>query len=405
MSSHFALDVPDPSDFPPLADAPGLRTLDSSLRCTICGELFDAPVTLPCGHCFCSVCVRAAMGIKQECPTCRKATLEGHLRPNPVLEEVVAAWGLSRPYILKLSTQDTEQRHSSLFEMNAPRAKKRKIAIGSGSTNHSRSGSSILHSPSKRPKSTRQSSEDLYDTTIPTSDADEDEMPSPPKDPGPEDLVTCPLCNKHVRYKSINQHMDRGCKDTPPDSTRSTKSDWQKIMSGNKGKQKDTSDSEDNFPLPKASYATLKDKKLKEMLAEHGLPVSGDRNLLIQRHQRWVMTYNANLDRSQNNRKSKQELKKELKKWEDERSKRKKTTVEDTVAHEKRHKDEFAQLVDAARGNRNSSTKQSLVAEQSNGDTVAPASSDSRKTPIRGRVSRDEDIIVLDSEEERERGD
>lgn len=47
-------DVPDPTDFPPLSVAPGLRDLDGSFRCTICGELFDGPVTLPCGHCFCS---------------------------------------------------------------------------------------------------------------------------------------------------------------------------------------------------------------------------------------------------------------------------------------------------------------------------------------------------------------
>jgi hypothetical protein len=40
--------------------------------------------------------------------------------------------------------------------------------------------------------------------------------------------------------------------------------------------------------LPKVSYGTLKDKRLKEMLAEHNLETHGDRNLLIQRHQRSV---------------------------------------------------------------------------------------------------------------------
>lgn len=46
------------------------------------------------------------------------------------------------------------------------------------------------------------------------------------------------------------------------------------------------------------------------------------------------MIYNANLDRSQSNRKSKQELKRELKKWEDDKPKKKKPTVEDSLAHE-----------------------------------------------------------------------
>ena len=50
--NFLSSDVPDPTDFS--SSAPGLRSLDASLRCTICGDLFDAPVTLPCGHCFCS---------------------------------------------------------------------------------------------------------------------------------------------------------------------------------------------------------------------------------------------------------------------------------------------------------------------------------------------------------------
>jgi RING-type zinc-finger len=48
-------DVQDPTDFPPASTAPGLRALDSTLRCNICQELYEAPVVLTCGHCFCSL--------------------------------------------------------------------------------------------------------------------------------------------------------------------------------------------------------------------------------------------------------------------------------------------------------------------------------------------------------------
>lgn len=47
--------VPDPTDFPPSDVAPGLRELDEALRCAICGDLFEAPLTVTCGHCFCSL--------------------------------------------------------------------------------------------------------------------------------------------------------------------------------------------------------------------------------------------------------------------------------------------------------------------------------------------------------------
>lgn len=48
-------DIQDPTDFPPASTAPGLRALDNALRCNICQELYDAPVVLTCGHCFCSL--------------------------------------------------------------------------------------------------------------------------------------------------------------------------------------------------------------------------------------------------------------------------------------------------------------------------------------------------------------
>ena len=61
-SLHPFLDesIPDPTDFPADADAPGLRALDDALRCSICRELYEAPVTVNCSHShsFCSlVCV------------------------------------------------------------------------------------------------------------------------------------------------------------------------------------------------------------------------------------------------------------------------------------------------------------------------------------------------------------
>lgn len=113
--NFLAANVPDPTDFPPHATAPGLRALDGSFRCDVCGELYDAPVTISCGHCFCSAvtftrlllkrmvayhkhlqCIRVSLSNKQECPSCRKSALEVHIRPNPILDKLISDWKEAR---------------------------------------------------------------------------------------------------------------------------------------------------------------------------------------------------------------------------------------------------------------------------------------------------------------------
>ncbi|KAG6853439.1 hypothetical protein C0991_004364 [Blastosporella zonata] len=286
MNPLLSTNVPDPTDFPPQSVAPGLRELDASLRCNICGEVYDGPVTLNCGHSFCSQCIRSSLAEKQECPTCRKTAIEGHIRPNSVVEEIISNWNISRPYLLDLIKQKDEWKRDST--PITPKAKKRKVSPET--ENRRRVSTSTLASPSKH-KRIKQSSSILF-ATIPTSDAEEDELREPDKEPGLDDQVDCPLCGKRVKFKTINLHMDKGCKDSPPISVKSTTStsDWKKLMAKpsatTKGKQKDNDSTNDDYPLPKASYDTLKDKKIKEMLVEYGLPTSGDRNLWIQRHQR-----------------------------------------------------------------------------------------------------------------------
>lgn len=50
--SHPLLQADEAAPFP--ANAPQLQRLDRALLCTICKELFSAPVNIGCGHSFCS---------------------------------------------------------------------------------------------------------------------------------------------------------------------------------------------------------------------------------------------------------------------------------------------------------------------------------------------------------------
>lgn len=95
----------------------------------------------------------------------------------------------------------------------------------------------------------------------------------------------------------------------------------------------------------------MKDKQVKDLLKEAGLPVIGERTFLISRHERydcfrvrmsaanevyrWVILYNANLDKAENNRSSLKELRSNLSKWENEmKTKKKKPVVDDSKTYQ-----------------------------------------------------------------------
>ena len=216
-------DVPDPTDFPPHAVAPGLRDLDGSFRCDICGDLFDAPVTIVCGHCFCSAvcchslfrrkssnsyvvvqCIRVSLANKQECPSCRKTASEAHIRSNPALDKVISDWRNarcdivvhllpflyiltdSRPFILQL-VRKADHPHDSFEEPKTAKKRKRNPSRAS-STDTTVSGPSRFPSSPTRVNTSpsRQKKTKYIDMTIPSSDADEEEISIPNRSLVPE---------------------------------------------------------------------------------------------------------------------------------------------------------------------------------------------------------------------------
>ena len=89
----------------------------------------------------------------------------------------------------------------------------------------------------------------------------------------------------------------------------------------------------------------MKEKQIRELLSQAELSATGDKNSLMARHQqysfsccpcaapnrtllRWTMLYNANQDRSVNQREDMEQLRKELRKWESE-GKAKKANIGD----------------------------------------------------------------------------
>ncbi|KAL7422752.1 E3 ubiquitin-protein ligase rad18 [Cryptotrichosporon argae] len=245
-------------DPPPVPSSyPQLQRLDRALLCAICKELFQAPVSVACGHSFCSLCIRGSLDSMKDkkCPSCGESISEGSIRRNRALEEMAEAWDGARPTIVELTTPKRpafEQRERS----------------GSGSASASR----------KRRRSGSASS-DIQELTE-------------------EDQAPCPLCAAQMPIGAIPLHIDRGCepvKTKPKGVGGNQKSDWKKVFSGATGKSKDP----ELKRITKPNYSLASPADLRALLTEHGVPSTGDKDALVARVQQWIVLYNANLDRAQ----------------------------------------------------------------------------------------------------------
>jgi hypothetical protein len=169
-------------------------------------------------------------------------------------------------------------------------------------------------SPRKRPASRRAVSSPLEDEGEPEHISSAEILTS-------SDYTSCPICTAEVQISRMDRHIDRGCpppsppsrtnsgtrnlktstasiapssmrsnpRPGPPRSTsgeKSAKAQWSSIMGGGNAVKSRSLDSEE--PLPKVSYATLKDKAIKALLVEQRLPVTGDKVAWIARHSRSV---------------------------------------------------------------------------------------------------------------------
>ncbi|KAG1835570.1 hypothetical protein EV424DRAFT_1562661 [Suillus variegatus] len=375
----LSTNIPDPSDFP-MTD---LRQLDASLRCTICGELYDAPITLACGHCFCSLCIREHIVKESECPSCRKSTSEGQFRTNPVLEAAVSAWKTAR---LSREEQDRTRkrqkertpRRSQTPLINGEKRKRSTSSVSSdsdvvmvpGPSNSSQFPSSPV--PSKSKRSRRQDME-------PSSDPQEEEMVQGGQ------MVNCPVCNVSIVMGDINTHLDSGCQkksfNTSGAAISGAKDEWTKLFL-KKGKNRDNGIDANSATerIPKASYDLLKDKQVKDLLHAHSLPILGDRKTWIARHQRWVMIFNANLDKSASNRKNTKELRIELKNWEDSRKRR--HLVDNTTTHVLNNQGEFVRLIAEARNSKARKESSPTVVWQHSQDGDVVADSEEEDQPL-----------------------
>lgn len=283
-------DVTDPSDF----STENLQKLDSSLRCTICKDFYDAPVMLHCGHTFCSLvtlivtfrCIRAIDWLFSALDLCfqtnQNAPYVGWQRKRHILFAIrclttlctsgqmlgrsycslnhspaptyLVLPSLNRALVLKFS-KDSLHPPATPSNLN----NKRKRSLPPPDPNQEAGPSKLPYgygehqdqdNETDRPRKSRRLS--IEEEIVISSDPEEQELPNHaisgltllqraqiiPTLCTENSRVTCPLCSRQVPYNSINPHMDSNCKkyilgdDLPAIAKPNSKAAWGSIFKG-----------------------------------------------------------------------------------------------------------------------------------------------------------------------------
>ncbi|RHZ77861.1 hypothetical protein Glove_170g10 [Diversispora epigaea] len=245
--------------------------IEQYLRCPICKDYYDLPISTKCQHTFCASCMKCNYENKataMECPVCGYwFTAFTQMCKNAVIEDFLKEYkNLSsttiRLYKLGLQVnnekcnKDDQEIDVSKTKINSQTSKISQQSILKNSMNLS---NSIMFSLDSGSQELKRSVEN-YDDDIPT---------------------------KRLKSESGDSFF------------LNKKGNFNNKTTNKK---------------PKLVYYLIKDKSLKNMMKEEGLPLNGNRTELIKRHSYFTYLWNSNVDAT--NPKTKECLIKEVQKWE-----------------------------------------------------------------------------------------
>ncbi|KAL7266285.1 E3 ubiquitin-protein ligase rad18 [Rhizina undulata] len=294
-SINYAISVTDPTDWNPTR-LPILFDLDSALRCQICKDFYTSPVITNCSHTFCSLCIRRALHAEQICPICRTAEQEYRLRKNNAVQELVDAFMQARVKLMEVATEKKDHENTTQI---------RPIEEASSSK------------PQSPRRSSRRGTRSQSKAAVPGLEVNDHHSEFKPADDG---FVECPLCSRRMKEITINAHIDKCLLDEAGSSSSSHEtqlSPTRTLRSGNSRSNVQFGKSitpDELKSLPKINYSFLKESQLRSKLVELGIPSTGGKKLLQERHSEWMNIWNANVD--SNKPRTKAELLLELNTWE-----------------------------------------------------------------------------------------
>ena len=326
---------------------PSLQSLEFELRCTICREFFDNPVSIQdCGHTFCSYCLRghAKMQLKAVnfnrkvfCPTCRipmgsTNDYENYFQPNASIQRVAKTFASLRS------------------------ALKQQLLAGASVTTHQPAKG--IDDSTKLPASLRRSTRNAGEANAKSNGE---------TGPSPSHAATmAPLKRQNPYQSSEDASM------LP--SQHPTKTVFQRKR--------------------RPTYHVLKLGKLKQLLSEEGLDSTGTAEELTARHERFVMMYNSKIDTHEDLQMTEHELHQSiLKKLQKEETARRREQqkgwmrLESEAEQKDKQKDLFDKLVEEGRRRRAKEQQDSSISH--NDDKVTPVGGEQLGNKTQSPTSND----------------
>ncbi|EFP86641.1 uncharacterized protein PGTG_13023 [Puccinia graminis f. sp. tritici CRL 75-36-700-3] len=370
--------VSAPEDFPP--ELSTLSTLDSTLRCPVCKDFYQAPVIIhiqKCCHTFCSACIRTCfnnnsnnhkigatglggVGNSQRCPICKVEAQEEKIKPVPTLESAVISWQNAREEIFRIieRSQSLESQLNELRSLSSSNSKpimeeatsKQKKTAHTSSQQQSGKTTSHPEPKTRAQKAKLSAKRKSQDRPTQADDSDDgievlDHNPTDPSAP-----VRCPICSTQMLNAKMDSHLTSCLNEKNRNRSQSSSVPAKKLKTSH---QRGTQPVQKRIPLP--HFASMKTKDIKTELSKHDLRSDGTSSIQMRRLSRYITLFNANLDANPLHQKSLESLRKALYEWESLQDsenlnldKNRQKIFSNQTNYLKSNHSQFAQLIDQA---------------------------------------------------------
>ncbi|QLG70793.1 hypothetical protein HG535_0A07350 [Zygotorulaspora mrakii] len=292
--------VTDASEFSKTS-LPQLGQLDTLLRCHICKDFLKIPVLTPCGHTFCSLCIREYLTKEPKCPLCLNELRESSLRSEFLVNEIVESYKSSRKQLLESLKEAT-------LTVDAP-------PIDITSESDGDDDIQIVATNKKRIQFRQDIVEpNKVNKRVPKNTSTFNNVKKCSKTT--ENLAQCPICQELFPLKVLERtHLDecltlQSLGKAPKKSASLKDASSSKISDILSKKQKTTSpyekenfhvnrymfsaNSGDRQRLPKTNFTSMSLNQIKHKLSSLGLPTNGSRQNMMVRYNHYEMLWNSN---------------------------------------------------------------------------------------------------------------